>query len=214
MSGCERYKMILEEYIDGLLDESQEREFLEHLGSCPSCSAELEAEMALVERIAALKIEDPGVEFTDAVMDRLFGQEAARRGVFGRILERLGTTLVLHPRLSWSTMISIAVISAFLIPSLVRTGFVDLLGAGTDALSFFLEFLAGTAGFVDRIAEVTEPLAGALYLGMKAIFGFLLAVAGTQQFSFVLIASVLIVMTTSILMLSRAALARRRFSDV
>ncbi len=214
MNGCERYREMIEEYIDGLLGEREEREFLEHLERCPACSAELEAETVLVEQIAALRGEDPGVEFTDAVMERLFGGEAVRRGVVGGLLEQLGTIVSGHPRLAWSAMISVALISAFVVPALFRHGVVGVLRAGTDTLSLLIGPLTSAAGLVDRILEVAAPLAGALYLGVKAVLGSLLAVAGTQQFSFVFVASILIIMTASFLMYVQAVLARRRFSDV
>jgi hypothetical protein len=210
MSGCERYLDVLEEYIDGLLDETRKSEFLNHLDGCPSCRAEYKAERALVESMQALDVIDPGDEFTSMVLGRIFAPEAVRLNILQRAYRAIESTVISHRRLAWSTFLTISILSAFFIPYLLKTGALSALTTGSDVISFLVKPLAGLITSLDRMMDFAGPLFKAIYLVIKAFAGFLFTLVGTQQISFVLIGSVLIVMVASLWTFFHVALAKRR----
>jgi hypothetical protein len=212
MSECEKYREMVGAYVDGLLRGSSEREFLSHVEGCPSCRAELEAEKAVLEELGSLELLDPGREFTDLVMERIFGTEPlpARTGVLGRIVEAFRRSGYRIPRVAWASLIAVSLVAYFLLPSLIESGVVSLLSGGTGVLFFLTNPLAGLFTSLHQIGSVAAPLAKALLLALKVSVEFILTLIGTEQFSFILLASVLVVMTVSICTAFHLTMARRR----
>ncbi|MFQ6103608.1 MAG: anti-sigma factor family protein [Candidatus Glassbacteria bacterium] len=210
MSACEKYVEMLEEYIDGVLDSAREDEFLSHLGKCPICSAELDAERALVEIIKEMDVIDPGDEFTRMVMARIFTPEPARQGVLRRFFGAIEAFAQKHRRLAWSPLVVVSLISAFLIPYGLRIGAVGVLSSVSDMISLLVNPLAGLITSADRVIELATPVLKAMFLVFKVFIGFLWTIAGTQQFALILISSILIVMIVSTWTFFHVMLARRR----
>ena len=85
-----------------------------------------------------------------------------------------------------------------------------VLSTGSRVLTFMLNPLAGLITSLNRAIDIAGPLLRTLYLAIKVCAGFVYTLASTDQISIVLIASVLIVMTTSLGIFLRVALEKRK----
>ncbi|NOT33383.1 MAG: hypothetical protein HOP12_04345 [Candidatus Eisenbacteria bacterium] len=61
----------LQDYLDGLLPESEHRALRTHLERCDACRSELALYERLLERLDAIPIRDPGVALTERILDRV-----------------------------------------------------------------------------------------------------------------------------------------------
>jgi hypothetical protein len=210
-SGCEKYIEMLEEYTDGFLDEAGEKELHAHLESCSGCRAEFEAQQALVQSMESLEVIDPGDRFTSMVMQRITRRYAeGRPGVFGKLSGAVGKYITLHRRLAWATLVLVGMSSSVVIPYMLRAGTPGFISTFTDALSFLMSPLPGIITFINRAVDLSAPILRTLYLVIKVCADFLLAIICTSQFSFVLIASVLVVTTASVWTFLHFTLSQRR----
>ncbi len=210
MSGCERYLEMIEEHIDGMLNPAGRRDLLAHMEECPTCRAEFRAGKALVERLESLEIIDPGDEFTQTIMARLFAPELQNQGVLQKIHRTIDSIILRHRRLAWSPLVFVSLLAAVVIPSLLKTGVLGALKTGSDVVTFLVNPLASMLTSLDHVVEFAGPFLRAIYLVLGVFARFLFTLAGTQQISFVLIGSVIVVMTAGILMFFRITLAKRR----
>ena len=210
MSGCEKYQEKIGEYIDNLLDRTGEEEFLSHLDECQACRADFDAERALIKNIEGMPVVDPGKEFTSVVMGRLFTPAVVRSGLLRGAFRRIEAFSSKHRQLAWSPMVITSAIAALYLPDLLETGTVGVLSTGSRVLTFMLNPLAGLITSLNRAIDIAGPLLRTLYLAIKVCAGFVYTLASTDQISIVLIASVLIVMTTSLGIFLRGALEKRK----
>lgn len=212
MSECAKYREMIEAYVDRILDDASEKGFLAHVQQCPSCRAELEADRALAGELGSLSLQDPGRQFTDLVMERIFGEKPlpSRTGIPSGVQEAIKRYAFGFPRLAWTILAVVSFSVAFLVPALLDSGVVGFLSLGTRILSILTNPLADLAASIEKIGNVLDPLMGALFLALKVSVEFMLTIVGTQQFSFFLIASVLIVMTASVYTAFHLTMARRR----
>jgi anti-sigma factor RsiW len=203
---------MIEAYVDGRLEGSVEGEFLSHVRSCPLCRAEIDAEEALVRGLESLPLVDPGREFTAAVMERILGDErlASREGVLQGILTLVGNSVHRFPRLAGSSLLVIALLASLLLPVLLKSGAISLLKRGTGVFSLLTDPVTRLAVFLHDAGGALAPLAKALFLALKVSVEFILTLIGTQQFSFVLVASIVLIMTASIFTAFHLTMARRR----
>ncbi len=74
--NCKHTLQLLDDYIDGLLDEADRRAMVQHLGGCQSCHDELDAEQALRRVLHDLPAPTPAPEF----FDRIFSHAAEQAG--------------------------------------------------------------------------------------------------------------------------------------
>jgi|GEM_PF-3040225 len=210
MSGCEKYLEKIGEYIDNLLDRASEEEFLSHLDECQACRAEFDAEKALIKNIERMPVVDPGKEFTSVVMGRLFTPAVVRSGLLRRAFRRIDAFISKHRRLAWSPMVVASALAALYLPGVLETGTVGVLSTGSRVLTFMLNPLAGLITSLNRAIDIAGPLFRTLYLTIKVCAGFVYTLASMDQIFVVLVASVLIVMTTSLGIFLRVALEKRR----
>ncbi len=69
--GCENYRDLISAYIDGELNETEEKELLDHLNDCPSCRKEYEELKAIVEMVGDVGEEELPENFHNEVMAKL-----------------------------------------------------------------------------------------------------------------------------------------------
>ena len=55
---CEKYRELISLYIDGELNESEEKELLEHIKNCPLCEKELKELTAISEMLKSAEEEE------------------------------------------------------------------------------------------------------------------------------------------------------------
>ncbi len=86
MINCKYTLQLLDDYIDGTLDEADRRALAQHLGSCQSCHDELDAEQSLRRALHDLPVPEPGADFFENVLAHAAGQaeqhRQRRRSVF------------------------------------------------------------------------------------------------------------------------------------
>jgi len=92
----EAVKMLLSDYLDGMLDEDERRQVDEHLEACPSCRKELDDLRKTVQVLAGLPSVDAPEGFVSAVRSRL-----RRRG---RLRRREETRSLLRQKVPFETI--------------------------------------------------------------------------------------------------------------
>lgn len=71
----------LQDHLDGLLPESEDRALRTHLERCPACAAELALFRRVLADLEHLSIEDPGPALTDRILDRVVPSRVRRKWV-------------------------------------------------------------------------------------------------------------------------------------
>ena len=73
---CEKYRELISLYIDGELNESEEKELLEHIKNCPLCEKELKELTAISEMLKSAEEEELPENFHNEVMAKIRTRQA------------------------------------------------------------------------------------------------------------------------------------------
>lgn len=86
MSDCAKYNTLINEYIDGVLSETEAKELREHLDSCPDCRSYLRL-LETVGKQLSNTLEEPPAELKESIMAKLKAEQQIKKQrflVFGR----------------------------------------------------------------------------------------------------------------------------------
>jgi hypothetical protein len=115
MRGCKKCRDVLVEALYGDLDPEQKTFFENHVGSCPSCAAELKALTQTLKTMNKRVRPEPGREFWDSYWDRLagrMGKEAQVEETPRSWAKKFGRTWNLAPRWAFQVVAALALIVA------------------------------------------------------------------------------------------------------
>jgi len=91
---CSRFQSILQDYLEGSLEEAELGRLEEHLGLCPSCSRELSSYRELFSLLEELPTAPAPETFAERVMERVGAVAASAGGLSRRLAYALGGSAV------------------------------------------------------------------------------------------------------------------------
>ncbi|NLT96445.1 MAG: DUF4349 domain-containing protein [Clostridia bacterium] len=117
MRNCSEYQDMMNLYIDGLLDDSEQTELLKHVDSCPECRRELEMLQEVVGMFKSLNEEEliPPASFRRELRRKLEKEEKVKRNNF---LNKFNKFVNKTPVKKWMPMAAAAVLLLVLVPVL------------------------------------------------------------------------------------------------
>lgn len=114
MYKCEEARELFSLYIDGMLEQEEERLLKEHLESCPGCSEEMELLREMVAGCRAMEEKEPPEYLAPLVMHRV-RKEALRTGFMGRLSKRVSPKFI---SVAAAAILVLAVATSALLPGL------------------------------------------------------------------------------------------------
>jgi len=91
---CRTVKDWIDDYLDGMLDDTAQGELQAHLATCPKCRDRLAREQALRDALKSLPVPAPDPVFADRAFERAAAAHRRRPRIHTAILKRLAASII------------------------------------------------------------------------------------------------------------------------
>lgn len=155
----------LQTYLDGELDEAEQRAIEDHLADCPACQQRAESLTALFARIESVPDEPMAVDLAPVIVDRLRSRAQA-----GRRLRWLGGAELLVGSLALAAVagagLPLPLPATETITAGLQAGWGEfMLSAQTEAIAVLVELQAGLGQLGQALRSWSSPSLPGLPLG-------------------------------------------------
>ncbi|RKY89151.1 hypothetical protein DRQ09_01855 [candidate division KSB1 bacterium] len=136
---CKKVKFLISGYLDGILEEKQKQEFLNHIEKCENCKRELESTKELLGMISTIKPVEKAPSFYQEIMSGFYLKRAKVQNRTGIVEKFISTVSAFKKPVIIGIFSIIILISAVIYSNFFRKQEKLMANGNGDEIEFLLE---------------------------------------------------------------------------